>query len=99
MNLKKLQKTILNNKLKKGFNTTNIFLEFCLISEELSEACRAYYRKLPNLGEELADVVIYILGLAEILGIDLEVEIKKKVKKNEKRIYKKINGVNTKINS
>ena len=30
------------------------------------------------MGEELADVAIYLLGLLEILGIDLEDEIQKK---------------------
>lgn len=28
--------------------------------------------KKNDLGEELADVVIYLLGISEILGIDLE---------------------------
>jgi len=34
------------------------------------------------------------LGLAAILNINLEDEILKKVEKNKKRKYKKINGVN-----
>ncbi len=50
-------------------------------------------------GEELADVAIYLLGLSEILGIDLEDEILKKVYKNSKREYKVINGVNTRTNN
>ncbi len=49
------------------------------------------------MGEELADVAIYLLGLSEILGLDLEEEIQKKVYKNSKREYKVINGVNTRI--
>ena len=44
---------------------------------------------------ELADVAIYLLGLSEILNIDLEDEILKKVYKNSKREYKVIDGVNT----
>ena len=40
-----------------------------------------------ELGKELADVAIYLLGLCEILGFSLEDEILKKVKINEKRIY------------
>ena len=43
------------------------------------------------------DVAIYLLGLSEILGIDLEQEILKKIEKNSKRIYKKVDGVNIKI--
>lgn len=42
-----------------------------------------------------ADVAIYLLGLSEILGIDLEDEIQKKVYKNSKREYTVIDGVNT----
>jgi len=33
----------------------------------LSEAYEAYYKKKDNLGEEMADVIIYLLGIAEIL--------------------------------
>jgi NTP pyrophosphatase (non-canonical NTP hydrolase) len=99
IDLKALQKKMYDNKVQKGFNTTDIYKEFCLIHEEVSEACRAHYKKLPDVGEELADVIIYLLGLSEILGLDIEDEIVKKIEKNEKREYKKINGVLTKINN
>ncbi len=95
IDLKKLQKAVYDNKVKKGFNITDIYKEFCLIHEEVSEACRAHYKKLPDVGEELADVAIYLLGLSEILGIDLEDEIVKKIDKNKKREYQRINGVVT----
>ena len=42
-------------------------------------------------------MAIYLLGLSEILGIDLEDEIQKKVYKNSKREYKVIDGVNTRV--
>ncbi|KKT40280.1 hypothetical protein A3K29_02715 [Candidatus Collierbacteria bacterium RIFOXYB2_FULL_46_14] len=96
ISLKKLQKQIYANKIKKGFNTTDIYKEFCLIHEEVTEACRAHYRKEYSVGEELADVAIYLLGLSEILNINLEKEIKRKVLKNHKRVYKRIGGVLTK---
>ena len=97
ISLKKLQKKIYQNKLEKGFNTTDIYKEFCLIHEEVSEACRAHYKKQYTVGEELSDVVIYVLGLAEILNINLEKEIIQKIKRNSRRVYKKINGVNTRV--
>ncbi len=97
INLQKVQKQIYQNKLNKKFNVTDIAMEFCLTHEELSEAYRAYYKKLPDLGEELADVAIYLLGLSEILGVNLETEILKKVEKNKKRLYKKVNGINTRV--
>ncbi|MEK7461409.1 MAG: hypothetical protein AAB647_04330 [Patescibacteria group bacterium] len=93
MDLQKLQKEIFENKIAKGFNTTDVGLEFSLTHEELSEAFHAYRKKLPDLGEELADVAIYLMGLSAILNINLEDEILKKVEKNKRREYKKINGV------
>lgn len=92
-----IQKVIFDNKLRKGFNTTNVELEFCFTNGELAEAFEAYRKKLPSAGEELADVAIYLYGIAEILGYDLNEEILKKVCKNRSRIYKDINGVNTRI--
>jgi NTP pyrophosphatase (non-canonical NTP hydrolase) len=93
IDLQQLQKEVFENKIAKGFNTTNVGLEFILAHEELSEAFRAYRKKLPDLGEELADVTIYLLGLAAILHVNLEQEIIKKVEKNRNRKYQKIDGV------
>ena len=41
----------------------------------------------------MADVVIFLMGIAEILHIDLGEKIKKKIEKNKKRKYTKVNGV------
>ncbi|HBU07373.1 MAG TPA: hypothetical protein DEB09_04815 [Candidatus Magasanikbacteria bacterium] len=89
MDLKDYQKQIFQNKLDKGFNTTDIYREFCSLQEELTEACIAYQKRSDSVGEELADVAIYLLSLAEILNVDLESEIIKKVAKNKNRQYKK----------
>ena len=97
VDLKKLQKEIYQNKVDKGFNVTDINQEFCLAYGEIAEAYDAWEKKKEDLGEELADVAIYLLGLSEILGIDLEDEIQKKVYKNSKREYKVINGVNIRV--
>ena len=85
MDLKKLQKEIYQNKLDKGFNTTDVNKEFCLLYGEVGEAYDAYRKGKDNLGEELADIAIYLLGLSEILGKDLEEEIKNKVQINKNR--------------
>ena len=97
LDLKKLQKEIWKNKLAKGFNVTDIGLEFSLTHGELSEAFHAYIKKLPDVGEELADVFIYLLALAKMLNIDLEKEILAKVEKNKKRKYTTINGVHVRV--
>lgn len=95
LDLKKLQKEIYQNKLNKGFNVTDVNKEFCLTYGEVAEAYEAWRKKKDDLGEELADVAIYLLGISEIVGIDLEEEIQRKVYKNAKREYKVIDGVNT----
>ena len=95
VNLKELQKDIYKNKIDKGFNVTDINKEFCLTYGELAEAYEAWRKKKDDVGEEIADVVIYLLGLSEILNIDLENEILKKINKNSQREYKIIDGVNT----
>ncbi|MDE6133728.1 MAG: hypothetical protein K2G04_10220 [Oscillospiraceae bacterium] len=48
-----------------------------------------------NIGEELAYIAIYLMGLSEILGIDLESEIEKKASINKDRVYKVVDGVLT----
>ena len=97
MELKKIQKDIWQNKLNKGFNTTDVNKEFCLLYGEVSEAYDAWKKKKDDLNEELADIAIYLMGLSEMLGFDLAYEIEKKVSKNEKRVYKNIDGVNVRI--
>ena len=93
VDLMEIQKRILVNKKKKGFNTTDISKEFCFAYGEVSEAYEAWRNNKPDLGEEIADVVIYLLGLSEILNINLESEILKKMEKNESRVYYTIDGV------
>ena len=93
MEIRDLQKRAFQNKLNHGFNTTNVELEFCLLEGEVSEAFMAYKKKHDNLGEELADVMIYLLGLSEIVGVDLQKEVEEKMKINEAREYVKVNGV------
>jgi NTP pyrophosphatase (non-canonical NTP hydrolase) len=97
IDLKQIQKRIYQNKIEKNFNVTDVYKEFCYTYGELSEACDAYLKKKDSIGEELADVAIYLFGLAEILDIDLEKEIFNKMEINEKRQYIQENGVNLRI--
>ena len=53
--LKELQKEIVDNKRKHGFNTTDIPMEFCYLYGEVAEAYDAYYKQKDSLPEELAD--------------------------------------------
>ena len=89
INLQELQKEVMKNKLEKGFNTTDVALEFCRAHEELSEAFRKHNLGQPGVAEEFADVAIFLLGMCEILGFDLEKELIKKIDINKKRKYRK----------
>ena len=95
MNLREMQKAVYQNKINKGFNVTNVEKEFCLLYGEVAEAYEAYRKKKEDVGEELADVAIYLLGLAEILGVDLADEIEKKMEINKERTYSVVGGVLT----
>lgn len=93
MDLRTVQKEVYQNKLNKGFNVTNVDREFCYLYGEVAEAHEAWRKKKDDLGEELADVAIYLLGLAEILGVDLATEIENKVAINREREYEVVDGV------
>lgn len=90
---KQLQKEVYQNKVDHHFNVTDVCEEFCLLHGELAEAYAAYDKKKPDLGEELADVAIYLLGLAEILHVDLEAEVLRKMEINRRRRYELVDGV------
>jgi NTP pyrophosphatase (non-canonical NTP hydrolase) len=89
VDLKQLQKEVMRNKLEKGFNTTDMALEFCRAHEELSEAFSKFNKNQDGVAEEFADVAIFLLGMCEILGYDLEKELTRKIEINKNRIYKK----------
>ncbi len=97
MDLQEMQKKVYQNKLDKGFNVTDVPKEFCYLYGEVAEAYDAYLKGKDDLGEELADVAIYLLGLSEILGFDLKEQIEYKMQKNAKRVYKTVNGAHIKI--
>ena len=87
--LKALQKEVMRNKLEKGFNTTDVALEFCRAHEELSEAFSKFNKNQDGVAEEFADVAVFLLGMSEILGFDLEKELVAKIEKNKNRKYAK----------
>lgn len=99
VDLKALQKRAYANKVRQGFNVTDVNQELNYLHTELSELFHAHLKKLPTVGEELADVAIYVLGLAEMLKVDLEKEILEKMRKNERRVYRKnAKGVLKRVN-
>ena len=96
MKINEMQKEIYQNKLNKGFNVTDVHEEFCLLYGEVAEAYDAWRKNKTTVGEELADIAIYLM---EILDIDLETEIEKKMAINKDRVYQLVDGVLTKTSS
>jgi NTP pyrophosphatase (non-canonical NTP hydrolase) len=81
------QRLVWENKKTKGFNTTDVPLEFCLLQGEVAEAFDAWRKGRADVGEELADIAIYLFSLAEMTGVDLQDEVEAKIAKNADRSY------------
>ena len=65
-----------------------------MLQGEVAEAFEAWRKGRESAREELADVAIYLLGLAEMTGFDLQDEIEAKIAKNSARSYHQLsNGV------
>lgn len=94
MDIRSAQKLAWENKLAKGFNTTDVPLEFCLLNGEIAEAFDAWRKGQPHVAEELADSAIFLLSLAEMIGADLQNAVETKLAANEARVYRRLpNGV------
>lgn len=97
INLDEKQKEVIQNKISHGWEVGNINLEFNLLYGEVAEAFDAYNKKKEDLGLELADVALYLLGISEMLGFSLEEQIEKKLEINKKRKYINKDGVTTRV--
>lgn len=84
---------------ERGFDRNTIVEEMLLMTEEVGELAKevrkAHGLHLDNnknqanssAGEELADVLSYILSVANYLGVDLEQAFREKEEKNKKRVW------------
>ena len=80
---------------------TDPYLNFILLQEEIGELARAFARRwiaastgqadstLPDIREELADVLAYVIKLANYTGIDLEDAYVEKMRQNWGREWRK----------
>lgn len=82
MDVRLAQRLAWENMVAKGFNTSNVPLEFCLLNGEIAEAFDAWRKGRPDVADELADAAIFVLSLAEMLRIDLQDAIEGKLAKN-----------------
>jgi hypothetical protein len=72
------------NKQAKGFNVTDVPLEFCFVMKELGEAFDAWRLGNGGAGEEIADAVIFLLGRAPMTG-----SVAAKLAVNDARAYER----------
>jgi NTP pyrophosphatase (non-canonical NTP hydrolase) len=89
--IQRWQKEIHQNAVKHGWweSERQVPELLCLIHSEVSEALEAYRDgNDENFREELADVAIRLLDTAEGLGINLELEMFNKHRKNMSRPYR-----------
>lgn len=89
--IKYWQKKITSWAKRKGFNWSKDDIDTILLRihsevSEASESSRDCEIGDP-LGEELADIFIRLANCAEVMDIDLEEEVREKMKKNYKRGY------------
>jgi NTP pyrophosphatase (non-canonical NTP hydrolase) len=89
VDITEVQQRAWQNKLDKDFNTTDVALEFGLLTAEVGEAFTAWRKQEPDLGAELADVLIYLTCLARMTGVDLSAEVERKLARNALREYRR----------
>lgn len=83
---------------ERGFDADNVPYRFMLLLEECGEFARAARKRAggkfaadthtAELSDEAADVLIILLGLCNMLGIDLEQAVRDKEEKNKQRVWK-----------
>ena len=100
VDIRSAQKLAWENKLAKGFNTTDVPLEFCLLNGEIAEAFDAWRKGRGDLAEELADAALFLMSLAQMVGADLQKAVEAKLAKNAARGYQRLpNGALVKSGS
>ncbi len=96
--LKELQKYFAEKSKERGFDKETARDAVLLMVEEVGELARAIRKrsgikiddksKIYAIEEELADILIYLLHISNILNLDLEESFWKKEEENKKRIWK-----------
>ena len=95
--LKDFQKYVDDMTKERGFDKETLQEIMILLTEEVGEMARIIrkstgiktYQRAHELdaGEELADLLIYVLHLSNKLGINLEQAFRDKEEKNKKRVW------------
>lgn len=98
--LKDFQKYVSELENERGFAQQNIQDKCLLLGEETGELFKAVRKSeglaidmnsaFSEIGDELADIFIYICAIANRKGIDLETAFLQKEEKNKQRIWKSV---------
>jgi NTP pyrophosphatase (non-canonical NTP hydrolase) len=93
-----LQKYVSTFEVERGFDSQNAIEKCVLLGEEVGELFRAVRSEAgiktdPNsqrasVGEEIADVIIYLLAIANRFDIDVGQEIRMKAERNARREWR-----------
>lgn len=96
--IKELQEYYKKKAQERGFADETPQDSLLLLTEELGELARAVRKhagikidnksRIPEVEEELADILIYLLHLSNQLGIDLEKSFWEKEEENNQRNWK-----------
>jgi NTP pyrophosphatase (non-canonical NTP hydrolase) len=97
IDLCELQQEIYNNKVRRGWNVTDIGKEIVLMVEELGELAHAYKNsnKLPaseidqreEITDAIGDLMVYCLGLCEMMDVNAEEVLTQIVENNKNRSH------------
>lgn len=93
-----LQQYVADMVKERGFDADNIPFRFMLLIEECGEFARAARKRTggkfaadtqtAEIEDEAADILIILLGLCNMLGVDLEKAVRQKEEKNKQRVWK-----------
>jgi NTP pyrophosphatase (non-canonical NTP hydrolase) len=97
-NLDNLQTYVTELEIERGFIDQTVLEKCLLMGEEMGELFKAI-RKTENIstdansetfyiGEELADILIYVCAIANRCGINLEEAFREKEEINKQRVWK-----------
>ena len=96
--MKDFQKYIYDMEIERNFIHETTLQNCLLLGEEVGELFRAVRKlegikvapesKSRNVGEEMADIFIYLCAIANRNKVDLEQAFRDKEEKNKKRVWK-----------
>jgi NTP pyrophosphatase (non-canonical NTP hydrolase) len=92
-----LQRYVEQLEIDRGFSHQNVTQKCLLLGEEVGELFKAVRKqerlgidaeaKVGSVGEELADILIYVCSIANRLQIDLAEALAAKEEVNKKRVW------------